>query len=831
MQVNRCVSCMEEAEGYPCPHCGFDADAQPQPGYALPRNAILHGKYLVGKVLGQGGFGITYVGWDLALEIKVAIKEYYPTGQVVRQSSMSSKLQWSGDPRSEEARQAGMTSFLKEARKMARVDRIPQVVRVRDTFCENDTAYIIMDFVKGETLKVRLEREGPLSFGQAMEIFPPALAALEEVHKAGLVHRDLSPDNIMLEPDGGVRILDLGAAKDLAVNRGDSSMLVTKGGFSPLEQYGQRGGSGPWTDVYAMAATIYYTLTGILPPTAIDRLDGGELRWDLPALENLPAPAREALQKALAVYAKDRTQSMGEFLAGLERAPEPEPQPEPQSEPKPESQPEPEPTPEPEPEPKLKPEPKPEPQPEPQPVPKLKSASEEEPQRKKAPDILFAVVAAAGAVAINIGWFWYYVHTFTSPVSAWLGGILIAAALGFALKFSSHIPAHIIFCVSLLAGIIAGWIIYLIGHTARSLMEFALCGVGALVGALWVWALLKKLTNLPIRPIAVFSVITGFVLAVKNHIELYYPPAYYYPLEILSLLCLAATGLLTAGLCYVLKKYNRQPSSPPERKPMSRKNLLVIAAVCALVALVVLASMWVSRQAGPSATWKLDDAGVLTISGSGEMYDYDWPNDRPHWENRKGEITSVVVKPGVTKIGMWAFQECINLTSVTLPDGITKIGIGAFLECPSLTYITLPRSVTEIDNRAFENCSGLVSIALPEGMTRIGNRSFEGCSSLTRIVLPQSVTKIGWESFQNCTGLASITLPEGVTLVDDSTFEGCTRLTSITLPQSVTQIGWKAFSGCASLTDVYYGGTEEQWRNITIYEGNESLNANIHYNS
>ena len=249
--------------------------------YALPLQTILYGKYLVGKVLGQGGFGITYIGWDIALERKVAIKEYYPSGQVSR-SPGTRNLTWYTTEAAEQAHRDGIQMFLKEARKMSRVDNIPGVVRVRDLFRENDTAYIVMDFVEGETLKARLKRTGPMSWDQAKEIFRPAIRAMEQVHKAGLIHRDLSPDNLMLTKDGQVYILDLGAAKDLNVNQGASSMQVAKGGFSPYEQYSQRGGSGPWTDVYAMAATIYFTLTGKIPPIAIDRAEDDTISWDLP---------------------------------------------------------------------------------------------------------------------------------------------------------------------------------------------------------------------------------------------------------------------------------------------------------------------------------------------------------------------------------------------------------------------------------------------------------------------------------------------------------------------------------------------------------------------
>ena len=316
MELNKCLGCMEDFRGYPCPKCGFNIGQVKKNAFSLPPQTILCGKYLVGKVLGQGGFGITYIGWDIALERKVAIKEYYPSGQVSRLPGTRG-LVWSESEQARLAQQDGMEMFLKEARKMAKVEDIPGVVKVRELFRENETAYIVMDFVEGETLKARLKRTGPMPWAQAKAIFRPAIQAMEKVHQAGLIHRDLSPDNIMLTPNGQVKILDLGAAKDLNVNSGASSMQVAKSGFSPFEQYTQRGGSGPWTDVYAMAATIYFTLTGKLPPAAMDRIEEDTISWNLPGLDALPASALSALQKALAVTAKKRTQSMEELEKGL----------------------------------------------------------------------------------------------------------------------------------------------------------------------------------------------------------------------------------------------------------------------------------------------------------------------------------------------------------------------------------------------------------------------------------------------------------------------------------------------------------------------------------
>lgn len=303
---------MEPSQGNPCSRCGFDSQRPSGMEYALPLSTILAGKYVVGRVLGQGGFGITYIGWDLALERKVAIKEYYPSGQVSR-SQGTRNLTWYTTEQANAARKSGMEMFLKEARKMVKVDNIPGIVRVLELFQENGTAYIVMEFVEGETLKARLQKTGPLSWSQAKTIFEPVVHAMAQVHRAGLVHRDLSPDNLMLTTDGSVKVLDLGAAKDLSVNSGASSMQVAKSGFSPLEQYTQRGNSGPWTDVYAMAATIYYTLTGKLPPNAVDRLDHDTLSWSEPGLTALPPAALAALEHAMEVQISDRIQTMDEL--------------------------------------------------------------------------------------------------------------------------------------------------------------------------------------------------------------------------------------------------------------------------------------------------------------------------------------------------------------------------------------------------------------------------------------------------------------------------------------------------------------------------------------
>ena len=210
---------------------------------------------------------------------------------------------------------------------------------------------------------------------------------------------------------------------------------------------------------------------------------------------------------------------------------------------------------------------------------------------------------------------------------------------------------------------------------------------------------------------------------------------------------------------------------------------------------------------GSNLTWTLDREGVLTISGSGDMYDYGL-SDAP-WYGIRSRVKSAVIADGVTSIGYKAFDDCTSLTSVTIPDSVTRIGERAFYDCTSLTSVTIPDSVTSIGEFAFSGCTSLTSVTIPDSVTSIGNGAFKGCTSLTSVTIPGSVTRIGVGAFASCTSL-----------------------TSVTIPDSVTRIGKQAFDYCTSLTDVYYAGSEAQWKAISISSAgnNDLLTANIHYN-
>ncbi|MEY8391610.1 BspA family leucine-rich repeat surface protein [Lachnospiraceae bacterium 45-W7] len=319
MKIKRCMSCMSELSetGRQCPICGTDNQSIEQPAYALKCNSMLHGRYLIGKVLGQGGFGITYIGLDTTLNVKVAIKEYFPMGMVSREPGESSRILWNTTQSGQAQRQSGYDSFLKEARKMAKIDQIPSIVRVRDMFLDNETAYIVMDYVEGITLKQKLLKNGPLNFSACMKLLRPMMEDLAKVHRQGMIHRDISPDNIMIQSDGSVRLLDLGAAKDMTSAHGPSSQLVAKKGFSPFEQYMDGGKIGPWTDVYALCATIYYCMSGKLLPDALERIEHEEINFPEHMRRNLSPEAIAALKAGLGVKIENRIQSVEELLGRL----------------------------------------------------------------------------------------------------------------------------------------------------------------------------------------------------------------------------------------------------------------------------------------------------------------------------------------------------------------------------------------------------------------------------------------------------------------------------------------------------------------------------------
>ncbi|MBR5616776.1 MAG: protein kinase [Oscillospiraceae bacterium] len=320
MEQNRCPGCMEIKSGTVCGHCGYDEGRQNAP-HQLQIGSVLLGKYLVGRALGQGGFGITYLGWNRYLETKVAIKEYFPSVFVERNATRNTTVVCRTE-QLEEYYAENRMRFLREAKTLAKLQSVPQIVSILDFFEMNNTAYIVMEYLQGSDLRAYVrDKGGRLSPEETFRILRPAMAALAKVHEADLVHRDISPDNIMLLRDGSVKLMDFGAVRNVN-NPGvdkeltQATQAIVKHGFAPIEQYSATGSIGPWTDEYALCATMYYCMTGKVPGNAPDRvMDGTDLPWETVA--GLTPRQRQILCKGSAVRAKDRYASIRELMSAL----------------------------------------------------------------------------------------------------------------------------------------------------------------------------------------------------------------------------------------------------------------------------------------------------------------------------------------------------------------------------------------------------------------------------------------------------------------------------------------------------------------------------------
>ena len=315
-----CTGCMRlrgKQDG-PCEHCGWDASGYSSVPHHLPPRSIVNGKYLVGRVLGEGGFGITYIGFNLNLELRVAIKEYFPSGMVTRQASGDTRSVTPFTGEAGEQYQKGLERFVGEAKVLAKFYSLPGIVSVKDYFRENGTAYIVMEYVDGITLKQTLkDRGGRLPIEETLSIVAPVMESLAQVHGAGLIHRDISPDNIMLT-ERGAKLIDFGAAREFASAEERSRSVIFKMGYAPWEQYQTRGEQGPWTDVYALCATIYKCITGETPPEALERMGEDPLQPPSRLGIFIKPQVEAALLKGLAVMKKDRHQDITQLSRALQ---------------------------------------------------------------------------------------------------------------------------------------------------------------------------------------------------------------------------------------------------------------------------------------------------------------------------------------------------------------------------------------------------------------------------------------------------------------------------------------------------------------------------------
>ena len=311
----RCNHCMRELpfeSAAFCPFCGKNPNEKNAP-HRLAAGTVLHGRYLIGNSLGEGGFGITYVGLDQTLDIKVAVKEYFPSGVANRTNTFSNEVSLNLEKYAD-SYQRGKEGFLREAKSIAKFSNEKGIVDVRDFFTENNTAYIVMEFLDGVDLREHVNKNGAMDAQKLFDMLLPIMRSLDKMHKANIIHRDISPNNIMLLKDGTLKLMDFGAARQFSRDDDKSLSVVIKHGFAPYEQHTSHGKQGPWTDVYALCATIYACITGNVPLSSLDRVVNDDLKKPSELGVAIPEKLENALMKGLAVIPQDRLQNMGELI-------------------------------------------------------------------------------------------------------------------------------------------------------------------------------------------------------------------------------------------------------------------------------------------------------------------------------------------------------------------------------------------------------------------------------------------------------------------------------------------------------------------------------------
>lgn len=330
MTTERMTYCMGCMKAFPkgkdkrstCPLCGFSLESYDRAPRCIRLGSILKERYLIGRVLGEGSFGITYIGRDMLLDQIVAIKEYFPINHVSRDmleeesDTGNTVYVYAGDE--DESYKNGLEKFYNEAKILAKFHGIAGVVSVINFFYANGTAYLVMEYVDGITLKEYIKEHGPIAGERVLQMIHPVIKALSAIHKTGIIHRDISPDNILVNQKEELVLIDFGSARAERQTMTQSMTVLFKRGYTPEEQYHGRGNWGAWSDVYSLCATMYFMLTGIVPNESIERM----IHDDIKLLRNMPhirlsATEEDAIMRGMAVKANRRFQSMESLEAAL----------------------------------------------------------------------------------------------------------------------------------------------------------------------------------------------------------------------------------------------------------------------------------------------------------------------------------------------------------------------------------------------------------------------------------------------------------------------------------------------------------------------------------
>ena len=822
----RCMGCMSEyEEGLTvCPHCGYAQGTPAREAYQLPPETILNGRYLVGRVLGFGGFGTTYIAWDLVLEKKVAVKEYMPSDFATRAPGETQLSVYDGELG--EQFEAGLKSFIDESRRLAKFNHEDGIVHIFDSFLENGTAYIVMEYLEGKTLKELLkERGGKIPYDEAVKYILPVLKSLDAVHQTGIIHRDIAPDNIFLTNDGKVKLIDFGASRYATTLHSKSLSVILKQGYAPEEQYRSHGEQGPWSDVYAVCATLYRAITGIVPEDALERCANDKLVSPSKMGINLPVGIENAILNGLNTKAENRIPSAKELEQALSGEIE---------------------------------------------VQRIKEEKKKEDVGKwSKKQIIIACCSGVAVIAVVI--------------LAILGVFSLNKSLDTTLY--ATVPDYI---GMTLEEAQADWVSYcesegitnislsvLDGVTADTITGYEVNSIYAVAPEVGSW--FKKAEEEQ-----KYLYVTVVLKSVQQMIEENQGKDSWVMQDLENYSQADAQRILESmvGVNFTFEMIASEKSAgtvvrtEPDTGTQINKGDMIIVYVSDGSQKNIIDTIEKDKPIGnqdfdekenienngdqhpnygndstqPSAASKYTltiehDEGILSVSGGGSYvggatvtvrattkngFDFSgWTSNYPNLVSNSGEMNYTFKMPArditlkansKTKGDIIANGECgpgvywtldkfgkLNITGngsmYNRPDGITSESLWGEYE-DQIYKVTISNDIYRIGDYAFYGCSNLTTISIPESVIYIGMSAFQYCSALTSISIPKEVTEIRSFAFSWCTSLQTVKLSNGVKIIQSNAFENCDSLREIYIPDSVTEIWGEAFLFCNNLESI-----------------------------
>ena len=841
--MQRCYGCMKEygKDFNICPHCGYIADTVPESKYHLRPGTRLADKYVLGKVIGHGGFGITYIAWDSVIQKRVAVKEFFPNAFSTRSEGETAVSCY--NRKSEEFLKEGIRKMLEEAKRLSSFSATDNVVDIFDFFEANNTAYIVMEYLDGKDLKKLLEENGgSLKPERAIEIIMPVLNALEDMHKEKVIHRDISPDNIFICGNGKVKLLDFGSAR-LAVDDSEKSLSVmVKRGYAPREQYASRSKQGPWTDVYAACATLYRMITGETPLESTER-DEEQLKpfstfgikgYD--SLENLIA-------QGLVVDYTERIQSVAELKNALEKILEGK---------------------------------------KPVGIPKKKS--------KKAKKNIKIAVAVAASVAVVVGAAFaikYFAGnkkpetettTTTQPVTiaqaeAALSEAETTGIFAEYLKskdFAKENPAVSAFVKAVdekdlvyngsdlkpesVLIFDSEPITVMPGSAKYEKHYFDVDGDG--IKELFLSVNIRLTEGKDRETVALFDIDTENGNKVFKGAQWEKLSSTDDGYNHLKLMDGKTEDAYPAPFSFVEYNFNgskvidKEAPATEDYGKDCRKSYYNGSELVYLTSISI-SDCQLLGLAQPRFI-KCDAQGKSIYMNTAESADYPVPEEiqRLTYEQAcqewdaifsatqmygycdhkisefpetpqkiKGDyVTADMVfswyAPGCLLIEPTATEmsKTVSISHHKNSNDTQWVKLGTPVN--AITSIALTEGITNIDAWTFEGYSNVKTVFIPEGVTEIGEYAFRGCSSLRNIVLPESLRVIGTSAFAYCESIESVALPEKLVEIGIEAFLSCTNLSEIYIPASVTEIGYDAFHLCRYLKKINVAGENKYYSSV-----------------